>query len=433
MQKQQIKNDSTQITIKGVITAVLIIAMLIPTMMIMGLVKERKHTQQSVIQEVSNNWSQEQTYAAPYLIIPTTKSVFDGKRTTLTDGYKIVLPDNLSIDGNISPELKKRNIYEVVIYKALMQTEGYFNLAQVNAANNETIHWHKAMICFGLNDMRGVEDDAAINIVGQKLIMENAVPSYALLGTGASADINLSGYESQSKIPFNFPLKLKGSLEMNFLPLGKSTKVKISSTWNNPSFRGNYLPENNVTKNGFTASWKLNSVNRNLPQVWNNVSHPVSDYEFGVSLLQGSDHYTRVERSVKYAILFIGLTFGFFFIMELVINQRVHPVQYVLTGIALIIFYTLLLSFGEYLGFNIAYFIASIATISLITLYCKQLFRQWKHAFIFGLFLSALYGFIFVIIQMEELNLLVGSIGLFVLVALAMWLSRKVDWYKSGN
>jgi inner membrane protein len=235
----------------------------------------------------------------------------------------------------------------------------------------------------------------------------------------------------EQKLPFEVPVKLRGSESLQFTPIGKTTTVHLTSTWPSPSFTGKFLPDNTVNKDGFDAKWNVLHFNRDFPQVWKNQSFKAEESSFGFSLLQPTDHYAKTMRSVKYAILFIGLTFGFFFLLEALQGHRVHPVQYILTGIALVVFYLLLLSMGEIINFNAAYAIAAGATTGLITAYGRHLFASWKNACILGGFLGSLYTFIYFLIQLEDTSLLAGSIGLFVLVAFAMYLSRKIKWYNA--
>ena len=206
--------------------------------------------------------------------------------------------------------------------------------------------------------------------------------------------------------------------------------VTINSPWPNPSFDGTVLPDQrDITASGFAAKWRFNKANMPLVNKLGKGKESDEKLAFGVSMIQPSDQYAKTNRSVKYAILFIGLSFAMFFITELVQTKRVHPVQYVLIGLALVIFYTLLLSIGEFTGFNIAYGIASVATVAMVGLYAIQLFKSTSIGALLGGFLGMLYGYIYVLIQLEDTALLAGSIGLFVLLAVAMHFSRKVKWY----
>ena len=231
-------------------------------------------------------------------------------------------------------------------------------------------------------------------------------------------------------------IKIKGSEQLHFVPLSGNSNYAISSTWANPKFDGNNLPNTRVVEDsGFQAKWNFNNANLPFETTLKDFNFNKLSYAFGVSMLQPTDQYSKTNRSVKYAILFIGLTFALFFIIELMQKKPVHPVQYVLIGIALVIFFTLLLSISEFLMFDAAYCIAAVATILLISFYAKSHFKSNKTASVFGLFLTCLYAFIFVLIRLEDAALLVGSIGLFVILALVMFGSRKINWYgeKSNN
>jgi inner membrane protein len=233
---------------------------------------------------------------------------------------------------------------------------------------------------------------------------------------------------------FTLNLKLNGSEQLFFTPLGKQTAVTITSPWKDPAFEGKYLPsDKNISDKGFTAKWNVLHYQREIPQSWTENKPSVSESVFGVKLLQATDSYGKTMRSVKYALLFIALTFCIYFFIELLKGKSVHPLQYILVGFALCIFYTLLLSVSEYLGFDYAYLISAVATVSLIALYTKSLFGQWGIAALFFLFLSMLYGFIYILIQLQDGALLFGSIGLFILLAIIMYYSRRIDWRGSSG
>ena len=223
---------------------------------------------------------------------------------------------------------------------------------------------------------------------------------------------------------------LKGSSSLHFLPVASYSSYTITSPWASPSFDGNTLPaERTVADSGFTAKWKFNAANLALTNVIKSDKFNANDVAFGVSLVQPAGQYEQTMRSAKYAILIIGLTFVLFFVFELMQKNPVHPVQYALIGMALVIFYTLLLSVSELILFAYAYTIAAVATILLIALYAKAHFKNIRSPFIIGLLLTGLYGFIYVLISLEDTALLAGSIALFIVVAIVMYVTRKVNWY----
>jgi len=199
-----------------------------------------------------------------------------------------------------------------------------------------------------------------------------------------------------------------------------------------PKFDGAFLPdERSVDENGFTASWKILHLNRNFPQAWKDMDFSTDEAAFGAYLLLPVDQYQKTERSAKYAIMFIVLTFTIFFFTEVLNRNRIHPIQYLLVGISISIFYVLLLSLAEQIGFNPAYYISAAATIMLITAYSVSIFRNARLSIILGTCLVLLYTFLFTLIQLQDYALLLGSIGLFVAMGIIMYTSRKVDWYST--
>ena len=203
----------------------------------------------------------------------------------------------------------------------------------------------------------------------------------------------------------------------------------MTSNWNTPSFDGAFLPDKrDINTSGFNASWKILHLNRNYPQSWLNNSFSVNNSAFGINLLLPIDNYTKTDRSIKYAILFIALTFLIFFFLELLNNKSVHPLQYILIGFALCLFYVLLLSISEHINYTLSYIIASVMTIGLITWYSLSILHDKKLSFLVGGNLVLLYSFIFTIIQLEDFSLLMGSIGLFLILALVMYFSKKINW-----
>ena len=240
--------------------------------------------------------------------------------------------------------------------------------------------------------------------------------------------------DGKSSYHFAFDLVLKGSQQLYFAPVGRETKVKIQSKWATPSFDGAFLPDNRtISDAGFTADWKVLHLNRNYPQSWTGARNGIIESAFGVNLLLPTDHYKKSIRTVKYAFILIALTFLIFFFMEILNGRLVHPFQYILVGMALCIFYTLLLSFSEHLNFNIAYTLAAAMTVGMVTFYAKTIFETWQLAALVGGILTILYLFVFTIVQLNDYALLIGSLGLFGVLGIVMYLSRKIDWYNLGK
>jgi inner membrane protein len=215
-----------------------------------------------------------------------------------------------------------------------------------------------------------------------------------------------------------------------FVPVGIETEVECSSEWNNPSFTGNFLPDSReVSENGFKANWKILHLNRNFPQKWTGTDFNIYSSVFGVEFLIPVDDYQKTMRTAKYAIMFITFTFLSFFLIELLNKKAIHPIQYLLIGFSLLVFYTLLLSLTEHMMFNLAYIIAGLANIILISAYTKSVLKSTQQTFIILGILLLLYGYLFVVLQLQDYALLMGSIGLFIVLATLMYLTRKIDWF----
>ncbi|HRO46175.1 cell envelope integrity protein CreD [Agriterribacter sp.] len=430
--------SAQRLTIKGIIVAFLILFMLIPAIFIMNLVSERADRQQAVAKEVSSRWATNQTFTGPLLVIPYRESVkTDDGKTTVYKKYAYFLPDLLKINGELQPQIRHRSIYDIVVYRTDMQVEGHFSPVSTQLLNipEEDLQLHEAFVCIGLTDFRGIEDQLSLLWNETSAVFNAGMPDDRIIKNGLHTPVAI-GYDDLTRSnTFKLQLHLRGSENLSFTPVGKTTNVNITSAWTNPSFDGSFLPVHTpeINDNGFSAGWKVQHLNRSYPQSWKDGNYNVADSKFGITLLQPVDSYAKTMRSVKYAILFIALTFGLYFFLEVLQKRTVHPIQYVLVGLALSIFYTLLLSISEYTAFNIAYSIAASATVALITLYTKSIFHQWKIAALFGALLTVLYTFIFVLLQLRDGALLFGSIGLFILLAAAMYYSRKINWYGQLN
>ena len=417
--------------VKGLITGSLILAMLIPTVFINNLVKERESRHKQVATEVGSKWSSAQTLSGPYLYVPYRhyEKDKDGKILEYRRSFWL-LPEDLNVDGQVSHEIRKRSIYQVLLYRADLATSGRI-LPQVPAdVDPANILWKDARICMGISDFKGIEEKIVVQLQGQAYELSPGLPDKTFDKLGLSAVLQPSALDLSKPLDFSTRVKLKGSESLHFNPLSGNSRYTLRSSWPNPSFDGNSLPgEKQVSDSGFQATWTFNKANLPFNTLLREASLEMESLAFGVTLLQPADNYAKTERSVKYAILFIGLTFSLFFIVEILQKKPVHPVQYVLIGLALVIFYTLLLSISEFLPFDYAYLLSGSATILLITLYAWSHFRKFSSAALFASVLSLLYAFIFVLIRLEDTALLVGSVALFFVLALVMYASRNIRWY----
>ena len=426
----------------------LTLLLLIPSFMVQDLITERQNRQQEVIREISDKWSGSQLVQGPILVLPYKTTVMEkdsdtqksGRREILTNIY--ILPEILNISSKANPELLHRGIFDAVVYNSQIKVSGTFSQLELKKSGIDPamIQWEQAKVDIGLSDLKGLKNNPVIRLGNQNYEVEPDFTSLKLFSNNLVILPNL-GSEKSTALNFSFDLDLRGSEKLSFLHLGKNTIVKIEGEWNDPSFTGRYLPdERSVSGKAFSATWKMPYYNRPYPQQWieENTVLNTTDTQvqgnnnsdsravFGVNFLLPVDQYQKTIRTAKYAFLVILLSFLSLFFTELLIKQRVHFLQYVLIGAAMTIYYILLLSLSEQLCFNLAYIIASAATAGLIGTFIWSLLKNRKVALLFAGILTMFYSFIFIILQLQDLALLAGSIGLFLIVALLMYLSQKI-------
>ncbi|MBL3654656.1 cell envelope integrity protein CreD [Fulvivirga sediminis] len=423
-----IKNS---IILKVVTITVIALFLLIPASSIQSLISERQFNRIEAVKEVSSKWGGEQELTGPYLTVPYKMYYKSDDELKYEVKRAHFLPEKLNIDGEVTPNSLKRGIYEVVLYNTKLNFTGVFSKPDFSMwnVNDEDILWDDAYLSIGIPDMSGVKEQVNVLWDKRKLPVEGGVADYDIVRSGITARVALSNSNEENH-SFNFTLDLNGNESLSFIPLGESTDVNLKSSWADPSFSGNFLPtEREVSDEGFEAKWKIFSLNRNFPQQWINDAYSIGAASFGVHLMLPVDDYQKNMRSAKYAMLIIAFTFAIFFLVEILNKKKFHPFQYVLVGLAIVLFYSLLLSFSEHTGFNVAYLISSAAVVALISVYISAVFKQIKITLITTILLSVIYFFIYIILQLQDFALLVGSVGLFVALACVMYFSRNIDWY----
>ncbi len=445
---QKIKNS---ITIRLLSIGFLVLILLIPTSMIESLIREREYRRGDVIKEVSSKWGNSQTITGPVLTVPYYKlnKYYDSDekndKYNKTKHYAHFLPDELNLKGDLTPEIRYRSIYEIIVYNTQLNINGNFSSPdfKILGIDKSRIIWNEAFVSLGIPDMKGIRDNINLKWDEDVYAFNPGIETNDVISSGVSTKIKLTPKENNTddieqvvdtidkKYAFNFDLNLNGSSFLNFIPIGKETNINLTSNWAHPSFSGASLPdEREITKDGFTAHWKELHLNRNYPQQWLGDIHNINGSSFGVDLLLPVDEYQKSTRSAKYAIMFISFTFLIFFFIEIRNKKRIHPIQFILVGLGLTIFYALLVSLSEHIHFNNAYLIASAAIIGMIGTYSISIFKSKKLTGLMSGVLILLYGFIYTILQLEDYALLMGSIGLFIVLAIIMYLSRKIDWYE---
>jgi inner membrane protein len=423
-----IKNS---ITIKLFSIGIIILLLLIPSFMVEELIRESQYTSEDAINEVGSKWGLEQIITGPVITVPYTTVIKDDKNQLISaTQYAHFLPEKINIKGNVIPEKRHRGIYEIVVYKSTLNYTGTFLTPKAEELNIDpkNFQWKDAFVQIGISDMKGINENIELRLNDVKYMLDPGISTTDIVESGVSTKINLP--DSAQQFTYSFDLNLNGSKKLYFVPLGKENNIDISSSWKTPSFDGAFIPESHdVTENGFKAKWKVLHLNRNFPQQWVSNDFKVSSSAFGITFLIAVDHYLKSTRAAKYAILIIALTFMGFFFVEIINKKRIHPFQYILVGLSICIFYALLLAFSEHIGFNYSYILSMILVVGAITYYSKHMFENNKTTVLLSAVLLIIYGFIYVIIQLEDFALLMGSIGLFIVLILTMHLSRKIKWY----
>ncbi|HBT17046.1 MAG TPA: cell envelope integrity protein CreD [Firmicutes bacterium] len=407
------------------------------TAFIRVLVSERASRRKEAIQEITSKWSTRQIIGGPIVTIPYTETWKDEEgETKSVIKYIQVLPETLNIEGEIRPEVRYRGIYQAVVYNAQLDLSGDFSFKKLQTMNIDLdqLLWDDAFVSMNISDMRGINEYVELKWGEQAVLFEPGIKrGNDLFDSGISVRIPLGFGNVSDGINYALHINLKGSQALSFLPLGKTTIANLRSSWNNPSFDGAFLPEQHqIDNNGFSADWQVLDLNRNYPQIWvENVSKKtVLSSEFGVNLFSPVDIYTQTTRAVKYMIMFVGLTFLVFFLVEVFSNNKIHPIQYLLIGVSLCIFYLLLLALSEHVNFGLAYFLASLSVVILIGAYVRSALEKKVIPLITVGMLTILYGFLYILLQNQDYALLIGSVGLFLIIAAVMYTTRNVNWYQ---
>ncbi|MCW3117054.1 MAG: hypothetical protein JWM28_1136 [Chitinophagaceae bacterium] len=417
--------------LKSVFIFIMALALWIPAFFIMGLVKERQSRQQDAIDDISNKWAGKQTVTGPFLMIPYTETDKDDKGNVVTLKRKACfMSDKSEIQSKLYPEKRHRGIYDVVVYRSDITLNGKFSPLpwQQLKIPAENILWNEAVLLFKVKDnLKGINEDISINWNGTPLVFNPQEAGLSPLEDAFATPVSFSMEEAGKEHSYTMKFSLNGSGQLLFSATARDNKITMQSSWRDPGFTGVKLPDTRqINDSGFTAGWKY--MNRSVPQVWKNTSYDLASTVIGTDLLIPLDSYNKTERSVKYALLCIVLTFASFFLIEMKYKRSLHLIQYGLAGLALVLFYTLLLSISEYTGFNPAYLIAAVATVSLVAWFTGSVMHSSGLALFISLVLAVVYGYIFTIIQLQDYALLMGSIGLFIALAIVMFFSRKIQW-----
>jgi inner membrane protein len=421
------------IVTKMVVVGVLIVGLLIPIGWIDGLVRERQNRHAEVRRELSATWGGEQLVQGPFLIVPYVEHWKDEKGVAKIRHHRAYfLPETLEIDGVVEPERRARGIFEVLLYRVRLRVQGTFAAppARTLPIAPADVGWDAATLSIGVPDLRGMENDPKLEWNGAPAAFRPGTGPISLYASGMNALV--PGVTASASHRFSFTLTLTGADALRFVPVGKDNRVSLTSTWPDPSFDGAFLPvERSVREDGFEAEWRVSYYGRSFPQTWQSAEAPPADAlgraAFGVRLLESIDFYRKTERATKYAVLFVALTFLAFLLFELWTRLRIHPLPYLLVGLSLCLFFVLLLSLAEHLGFGLAYVLAAAGTIASIAGYATRILAGTRRGALLAGGLGTLYGWLYVLLQLEDYALLLGSVGLFAALAAVMYATRGMD------
>lgn len=458
------------VVLKMLVIFILTLLMLIPMSFVHDLIAERSNRELSVSRDIFSKWGGPQVVSSPILAIPfkymeeTTQKDKNGNDfivQTAKEDWLFVLPEKADMQVKVTPEYLKRGIYQSVVYHAKMEIRGDFGKIDWENLHisKESINWSQVKLVLGVQDVKGLSTALKINFDEQTYAVKNNSKLFNLFPNNIIADLKLS-QEEDMVAPFYVSYELKGSKSFNFLPLANQNKLEVSGDWSNPSFNGGYLPDNrSVEDNAFNAIWNIPSYGRKLPAYWIGASEvyhfqdiSLSDESFTytepasstsnsssissdqdmvqVNFLPEVNNYQKTTRVAKYGILVVILTFASLFFTEIIKRQRIHLVQYILIGAAMVLFYSLLLAISEHLGFNLAYLVAAIATTGLIAFFIYMITKNKNTALLFVGILGLFYLFIYVLMQLRDYSLIVGTVGIFIILAVLMRVSTKVNWYQ---
>ena len=432
-----IPNVRRSASIKALTIGLLILVLLIPMSMIKGVVHDRDRVHQHARADIMRAWGFEQLIAGPVLVVPYTQSKTNAHgHTVVEERVAYVVPTELRIVTETAPEIRYRGIHKVPIYTATLRLTGSFprpDVAKLDLAA-ATAAWNEAAVALSVSDARAIAETPEVRIAGRssrfeaggmRLPGELAAPIVATIG-----DAFADGSDS---VEFAIELRVKGSNTIRLLPLADTTRATMTSTWANPSFIGNYLPEtHDISADGFSAEWRISSLGRALPSQWtnrSNVGAGIASSAFGVTFYMPVSLYQTTLRAIKYAVLFIGLSFVAWFLFEILSDLRLHPLQYLLAGFANALFFLLLLSLAEHLGFAPAYLVSAAASTALIAGYSAAVLGGRRRGLVIAVVLALLYAFLYLTLKAESLALLAGALGLWAALAAVMWVTRHIDWY----
>ncbi|MGA4081369.1 cell envelope integrity protein CreD [Ralstonia nicotianae] len=441
---------------KSLITGLLILLILIPLQMVNGLVRERSNYRDEAEQSIWKSYAGPQTLTGPIVVLPY-KEIFtapdanaaqDGQSHPVLKSIErqlLVFPKTLRVNAEVTPSERYRGIHKTLVYEMQSRWEGTIALPDGRdpeslkglrpSAGHVRFELGQPFVVLGIADTRGLISAPQLELDGKRLTLKQGTLLYTVpQGLHATIDPSAAGTPDGGErvVPFSLTLPLLGAQSLAFTPVADENDIALNSPWPHPSFDGGFLPRSRtVDASGFHGNWKVTAFNTNARAQLE--TGGVRLDVISVKLIEPINVYLQTERAVKYGLLFVLLTFAGFFMFELVKQLRIHPIQYLLVGLALALFFLLLLSLSEHIAFWQAYLGASVVCIGLLGFYLSFVLQSWKRGVTFATLLSALYGALYGLLLSEDNALVLGSTLLFVILAAIMVLTRRIDWYAAGT
>ncbi|ENB2045293.1 cell envelope integrity protein CreD [Vibrio alginolyticus] len=424
---------NNQLGTKFAFVLFLFVLLQIPLSMVTGLISERSYRQDEVRNDIARSSSGEQRIIGPFIMVNYTETSYRDDKVQIKERRKFLLPSTFDMSANLDSFEKYRGIYRARLYKAQVALKGTFDADDLAALHGLDID--NMSLVVGIEDSRGL-----IRLDDMTMASANieVAPGTGLdqLPQGFHSTLTLADLNAEQPLAFDLNFLLQGMGQLQVTPIGSQTTVELSSKWAHPSFIGDYLPvSSEVSEDGFNAQWASNNFSTNIAQLFqsclssNHACHELEQRQMGVDLIDPVDHYLKSHRAVNYSLLVITLVFASFFLLELFQARPVHPVQYGFIGLALALFYLLLISMSEHLGFNWAYVVSAVASTGLLSVYVSGMLSNTKHGAIFGVCLLTLYGLLFGLLQAESYALVMGTLLCFAILSFTMVITRNIDWY----
>jgi inner membrane protein len=425
---------------KLLVTLAIALLLMIPVAAIKDLMRERENRRDTTVNQVIDQWGGWQYLTGPVLAVPVEEEFEQHFNDRVEKGiihhYLYILPDNLEVDARMDSQIREKGIFEIELYTGDINLTGNFTKPEKPLWNldNSRVIWEEARLLLGMGDVKGLSRSVEMDWNGTGPDFQGGTSGSELLPEGIWAPVE---FDTSDSSQFNIKVSLKGGGSIRFFPMGGDTKVSLKSDWNSPGFTGAFIPaERELNEQGFSAMWKIQSLARNYPQFWLDDAVSWRDIDnsgFGVDFVNPVDGYFKSHRAVKYSLLFIFLPFVTLFLFEIFASGKLHPLQYIMIGLAVVMFFLLLLTFSEHMAFAAAYLIAAAGSTLLIAFYTGAVLSSPLKGGLMAALKGLLYLYLYMALASEDYALLIGSLGLFSILAGIMILTRKINWYELGG